>query len=610
MINYILTCLFVLLSVAISVAQTQVGNNINGEATNDWSGSSISMPDAHTIAIGAINNSENEPWAGHTRIFNWNGSNWIQKGSDIDGQALGDFSGYSVNMCNSNTLAIGAIHNNGNGVASGNVRVFNWNGNAWIQKGSDINGEAAEDQSGISVSMPDVNTVAIGADRNGGNGTWAGHVRIFKWNGNEWIQKGLDIEGEAAGDNSGIVSMPDQNNIAIGAYRNDGNGTDAGHVRVFHWNNTSWVQKGQDIDGEAGGDFFGSALSMPDSNTVAIGAPDNDENGTDAGQVRIFQWNGNTWTQKGQDINGIAAGDKFGISLSMTDSHTISIGAFSNDANGINAGQVQVYTWDGNMWTQKGLSINGNAASDHSGFSVSMGNPNTIAIGAPYNDDNGTDAGQVRVYNFCPLITEVDVQTSCAPFIWIDGNSYSESTNNASFTLTNSQGCDSTVLLNLTINNVDTSLLVNGPTITATATAATFQWLNCDNGYSSIIGATDSIFTATQNGEYAVEITDSNCVDTSRCVTINSVGISAFSSSFEPIIYPNPTLSNVIIDFKQTISEGSIAILDAYGKQVIALKFQESSIVEMNTNELASGIYFIQINTGDAGTRTYSLMKQ
>ena len=45
--------------------------------------------------------------------------------------------------------------------------------------------------------------------------------------------------------------------VAIGAYKNDGNGTDAGHVRIYKWNGTSWIQQGQDIDGEAAGDFSG-----------------------------------------------------------------------------------------------------------------------------------------------------------------------------------------------------------------------------------------------------------------------------------------------------------------------------------------------------------------
>ena len=110
------------------------------------------------------------------------------------------------------------------------------------QIGQDIDGEAADDNSGISVSLSsDGNTVAIGALYNDGNGNDAGHVRIYENIGGSWSQIGQDIDGVAADDTSGIsVSLSsDGNTVAVGAFRNDGNGTDAGHVRVYNVNNTT-----------------------------------------------------------------------------------------------------------------------------------------------------------------------------------------------------------------------------------------------------------------------------------------------------------------------------------------------------------------------------------
>ena len=69
------------------------------------------------------------------------------------------------------------------------------------QLGSDINGEAAGDYSGRSVSMnSDGTIVAIGADRNDGNGSDSGHVRVFQYSSSNWVQLGDDINGEAAND--------------------------------------------------------------------------------------------------------------------------------------------------------------------------------------------------------------------------------------------------------------------------------------------------------------------------------------------------------------------------------------------------------------------------
>ena len=107
---------------------------------------------------------------------------------------------------------------------------------AQVQLGTDIDGEAAYDESGWSVSLSDDGTiVAIGAPGNAGNGTDAGHVRIYEYSSGIWSQLGIDIDGEAAGDGSGVsVSLSDDGTTAaIGAYGNDGNGSFSGHLRVY-----------------------------------------------------------------------------------------------------------------------------------------------------------------------------------------------------------------------------------------------------------------------------------------------------------------------------------------------------------------------------------------
>ncbi|SVD48859.1 uncharacterized protein METZ01_LOCUS401713, partial [marine metagenome] len=61
------------------------------------------------------------------------------------------------------------------------------------------------------------------------------HVRVYEYSNSSWTQFGGDMDGEAAGDYSGYsVSMDsDGDRVAIGAYYNDGTGSDAGHVRVY-----------------------------------------------------------------------------------------------------------------------------------------------------------------------------------------------------------------------------------------------------------------------------------------------------------------------------------------------------------------------------------------
>ena len=410
-------------------AQTQRGQDIDGENAGDLSGWSVSMPDANTVAIGAPNISGNGSESGHVRVFSWDGSNWTQKGVDISGENADDRSGWSVSMPDANTAAIGAYHNDGNGNYSGHVRIYSWDGGSWIQKGLDIDGEAPYDQSGWSVSMPDANTVAIGAPNNGGNGSESGHVRIYSWNGTSWTQKGLDIDGEAPNDQSGCsVSMPDSNTVAIGAQWNStavgsiSNGLIAcGHVRIYSWNGTSWTQKGADIDGEADWDMSGNSVSMPDANTVAIGAPYNNGNGNRPGHVRIYSWNGTSWIQKGLDIDGENAADFSGCSVSMPDANTVAIGAHHNEGNGYSSGHVRIYFWDGSNWAQKGVDIDGENVHDESGISVSMPDANTVAIGAHLNDGNGSESGHVRIFDDCAYPSNIQVgnfTTNSVDILW------------------------------------------------------------------------------------------------------------------------------------------------------------------------------------------------
>ena len=171
------------------------------------------------------------------RVFDYCSVDWVQLGGDIDGEAAGDWSGYSVSLSSDGTIvAIGGFLNDGNGSDAGHVRVFEYVTDDWVQLGGDIDGEAAGDESGESISLSSDGTiVAIGAPNNDGGGEDAGHVRVYEYSVGDWVQLGSDIDGEAAGDNSGIsVSISSDGTIvAVGAGLNDGNGDNAGHVRIY-----------------------------------------------------------------------------------------------------------------------------------------------------------------------------------------------------------------------------------------------------------------------------------------------------------------------------------------------------------------------------------------
>ena len=54
-----------------------------------------------------------------------------------------------------------------------------------------------------------------------------------------------------------------------------------------------------------------------------------------------------------------------------------------------------------NTWIQRGVDVDGEAMDDHFGWSVCLSSDGyTIASSANENDDNGLNAGHVRVYEF------------------------------------------------------------------------------------------------------------------------------------------------------------------------------------------------------------------
>ena len=276
------------------------------------------------------------------------GQQWNPLGQDIDGEAEGDYSGMVSMSEDGYTVAIGAWRHD---EKTGHVRVYSFNtaNDSWEQRGGDIDGEAAGDQSGVSVSLSaDGSIVAVGADRNDGDiGDMSGHVRVYSFNtaDESWVQRGGDIDGEAANDRSGIsVSLSaDGSTIAIGAYRN---GDDNGHVRVYSYDESAWNKVGQDIDGEAANDVSGKRVSLSaDGSIVAVGATGNDEMGDSSGHVRVYSLNGNQWVQLGQDIDGEAAGDNSGLVSLSADGSTVAVGAANNIGNGgTNSGHVRVYS--------------------------------------------------------------------------------------------------------------------------------------------------------------------------------------------------------------------------------------------------------------------------
>jgi len=287
-----------------------------------------------------------------------------------------------------------------------------------------------------------------------------------------------------------------------------------------------------------------------------------------------YTWiDGNTYTSSNntathilQNVNGCDST----VTLNLTINGTVS----STDTQTA----CESYTWiDGNTYTQSN-----NTAT----FTLiaSQGCDSVVTLDLSINNPD--------------FVT--DAQVSCDSYTWIDGNTYTQSNNTASMTFQNQNGCDSTVTLDLTINTVNNTILQLDPsTAQAEASNATYQWLDCENGFVEFAGETSQTFQC-QGAcyfEVAVLVTENGCSDTSDCVILNVLDLNNNTSQESVTVYPNPTDNALNINGLHTLAEiRAIDVTDYNGRLVKSL---DQIITIIDVSNLADGIYFLNIHHED-----------
>jgi hypothetical protein len=227
---------------------------------------------------------------------------------------------------------------------------------------------------------------------------------VYRFNGTDWNRLGDDITGSTSSLFNGelfgwSVALSDDGNVlAIGApYYGTSGYSSRGRVRVYNWNGNSWSKVGNDLVGTSGGDNFGVSIALSSSgNTLVVGSPG--RGSTDAGTVGVYFWNGGaTWARIGVDIDGDDKYSLSGSSLAISSYGAIlAIGSPGSDG-GKRSGSVMVYTFNGTAWNLYGNRLNGTNVADEFGCSVSLSSDGkTLAVGARHS---GTRAGRAAVYN-------------------------------------------------------------------------------------------------------------------------------------------------------------------------------------------------------------------
>ncbi|MCH7886446.1 MAG: T9SS type A sorting domain-containing protein [Candidatus Marinimicrobia bacterium] len=259
---------------------------------------------------------------------------------------------------------------------------------------------AAGDKFGFSISISGDYAV-VGAEGNDDNGDFSGSAYVFKRTGTSWAQEAKLLAADGAEfDNFGFSVSISGDYAVVGAKSDDDNGLSSGSAYVFKRSGTIWAEEAKLLPAEgAAGDRFGFSVSISGDYAV-VGAPFDDDNGTDAGSAYLFKRTGTSWTQEAKLLaSDGAVEDSFGSSVSISGDYAV-VGARCDDDNGTDSGSAYLFKRTGTSWTQEAkLLPSDGAAGDHFGWGGSVSISGDYAVvGAWGDDDNGDASGSVYVY--------------------------------------------------------------------------------------------------------------------------------------------------------------------------------------------------------------------
>jgi len=477
------------------------------------------------------------------------------------------------------------------------------NSQIWNQKGIDLFTQGSNDRFGTSVDMNSQgNRIVVGAFLNDFNGDNSGMARVYEFVNDEWTQLGEDILGETQLDFFGfsVAINSEGNRIIVGAPDNEGGGFLSGNARVFDWNGISWNQIGQDINGVAIFNHAGRSVAINlTGDVIAIGADGNDSpNGQGSGHARVFKLVNSDWIQVGNDLDGEMAFDDFGGAISLNASGSrIAIGGIGNDFNGENSGNVIVYDWDGTQWNKLGDSLYGTKGGDLFGGSVSLNDiGDVLAVGIP-----GNDSGQVKIFE-------------------LDGQNWNQKGESLDGEFIGDQ-MGSSVSLNSNGNVVIIGAPNHDKSLGSNDTGQAMVYRFSDNKWSKL-GNDIEVFFSVSGDELGTAVSINSIGDNiivgapfnsgefnfvasgfAKIYTIEGVSLSndTFSSSnFYSLFISNPFTSILKVESENLIS---IKIYSVQGKLI--LKDQFKGMKKYNLDRLSKGLYLMNIDN----TNTIKLVK-
>jgi hypothetical protein len=380
-------------------------------AVSDLFGSAVAL-DGDTLVVGATFGDGALSDSGAVYVFARNAGgadNWGQTDKiTTAGGIAGDRFGYAVAL-DGGTLVVGAPGEDALGSDSGAAYVFarnvggpdNWGQAARIT----ATDGAAGDWFGWAVAVA-VDTVLVGAPYDDDDGPASGSTYVLGRNAggaNHWGQTTkITAADGVTGNVFGYAVAMEGDTLLIGAYGDGDNGPASGSAHVFARGGATWEEESTPM-AEDGGDYFGYAVAL-DGDTLVVGVPYDDENGANAGAAYIYTRNeggADNWGQTAKiSATGGLAWDRFGYAVDI-DGDTVVVGANSDEFHTSTPGAAYVFARNAggaDGWGQTAkITVTDATVGDQFGSAVGV-DGNVLVVGAPFDDDNGSNSGSAYVF--------------------------------------------------------------------------------------------------------------------------------------------------------------------------------------------------------------------
>ncbi|MCH2153808.1 MAG: FG-GAP repeat protein [Phycisphaerales bacterium] len=376
-----LHCLMAMAAIGVEPCATDL--SLSDEATDEaMIGTSIAI-DGDWAVVGAPLDTGNGWASGVAYVYRWEADAWLLDARLIaDDGEIGDMFGVSVDI-KGDRIIVGSWFDNDAGSNSGSAYIFDrTEGAGWEQAAKIVMPDAqAEDVFGRTVALGD-EFCAVGAPLDDDQGQSSGSVVVFDRDSTgvwSFVAK-LAHPGGGGGDQLGLSLTIDGDRILAGApWSNDGRGEVHLWERFAAWTHV-WMMTMETVGSPD--DYFGFSVAL-DGDHMAVGTYRDDSFGLDAGSIWIMSKVFDGWAFEKYPPPNPQSGAMFGVSIDLSGDLLLA-GAYYGEVDGLSTGTVDIMSLAGTQWVPAGsLEGNGLVAGAEFGWSVALDGDRAL-VGAPY----------------------------------------------------------------------------------------------------------------------------------------------------------------------------------------------------------------------------------